>query len=121
MAGCSVFTNEQTVPLEYIGEWKWDRSTGGFGGWIIDADSVDYSQSFKMNQSNEAFWLIDGEIEQKYLVENLKNEDNGEFLLIPVNTSEKVGSVEKVVLNVEGDVLKISDQCADCYIHTFSR
>lgn len=71
ISGCNQFENEQVVSEAYVGEWQWQESVGGIGGWTINADSVDYKESITINQSNEMYWYRDGELMQKYAISTI--------------------------------------------------
>jgi hypothetical protein len=117
-----MFDNEQFVPVEYTGEWQWVQSSGGFIGEVIEAESVDYTQSLHINQNNEARWFRDGELVQKFEISELNDDEDGELLLKPdLDGSENSSPIEKVILGFEDGFLTVFDRCADCYSYLFSR
>lgn len=63
---CNIFENENDiVPNEYIGEWSW---VGTYGGWgpNVSADSVDYQIDLLITKMAEAKWYRDGELKGEY-------------------------------------------------------
>lgn len=118
ISGCNYFENEQVVSESYIGEWQWEESVGGIGGWTIHSDSVDFSESITINQSNELFWYRDGELIQKYAISDVSEDMDGELLLRPVLEGS---SMEKVINGFQNGRLVIGDTCYDCYIYYFKR
>ncbi|MEX2347625.1 MAG: hypothetical protein WD511_00270 [Balneolaceae bacterium] len=119
---CSPFENEQFVPVDYTGEWHWVSSTGGIMGEVIQSDSVNYTQSLDINQSNEARWFRDGELVQKFKISKLSSDEDGELLLKPdTNEDENSSPIDKVILGYQDGYLTVYDRCYDCYNHRFTR
>ncbi|MDR9417991.1 hypothetical protein [Gracilimonas sp.] len=120
-AGCSVFENEQSIPLDYTGEWQWIESTGGILGMRIDADSVDYTQTLQILEQNIVKWYLDGELLQEYRAEKSNKKDmDVEYILKPINAGEH-GNMIKSILGIQNGNLILMDECADCFIYTFKR
>jgi hypothetical protein len=67
-AGCSVFENEQLVPVEIEGEWTWYQTVGGWGQ-TVKADTVNYKMTLKIYSQNEAHWFKNDSLIQKYTIQ----------------------------------------------------
>lgn len=120
-ASCSVFDNEQTIPLEYTGEWQWVESTGGFVGMRIDADSVDYTQTLKIFEQNKAKWYLDGELVQEYRAQKLSDDYDAEFILRSILNDDEYTPMNRQIMGLNNGKLVIMDECEDCFIHKFIR
>lgn len=66
LLSCNVFENENSVvPDEYIGEWNW---TGTYGGWgpNIRADTVEYQMNLLISKLAEVKWYRNNELISVY-------------------------------------------------------
>jgi hypothetical protein len=119
LSGCSLFENEQTIPDEIAGQWQWVRSTGGFVGQVIEADSVDYSQSLKIFQDNRAVWYKDREMLMSYRLDPKTEDGERRFVMHPQLKNKAGSEFILTILGVKNGVLQVMDDCMDCYMHSF--
>ncbi len=121
LTSCSLFENEQNVPDEMTGQWKWVSSSGGFVGEVIQADSVDYTQSLKIFQHNKAVWYEDGEVVMRYQLDSETDDGEKRFVMHPQLKNKAGSELTRTILGVQNGVLQVTDNCTDCYIYSFVR
>lgn len=89
LSGCSLFENEQNVSDEFIGEWEWYLTSGGW--WThIAADTAGYDITLKIYNQNRADWFKNDTLVQKYTIK--KDSAKGELVMYRLN--EDTGSVD---------------------------
>ncbi|MEX2601745.1 MAG: hypothetical protein WD355_08860 [Balneolaceae bacterium] len=122
VSSCGLFDDGFLVSKEMAGDWEWQRSTGGFGGLTIHADSVDYSITVRFQRNNRALWHKKDEPIKEYRVEiGEEGWNSGEIIIRAVDNGKSGGINLKLVHYSGGDELTLSDSCFDCFIHYFQR
>ncbi|HET6527994.1 MAG TPA: hypothetical protein VFG39_04515 [Balneolaceae bacterium] len=120
ITSCDLF-NKETGPL--TGSWTWQRTTGGFIGETIDADSVEYTQKLVINDESEAFLYRNDELTVAYDIRFEKPEwlghktwifyPRGEAAIIPFFIPENA--------DLGNGELILFPSCDDCYTLYFRR
>ncbi len=120
---CNVFDNDEPyIPNSLEGTWKWQRTTGGFAGVIIDADSVDYTRKLVIKENAKAYIYKNGHIIYKF---DIKFEDHEwlwtegpSWVFYPLNDQNRPSMF---VLELESNELVLQDPCTDCYTQYFTK
>jgi hypothetical protein len=100
------------------GEWIWQQSGGGFGGWVLTPES----------QNATIKLIIDDTIYKEFVNDSLVLETSYELVIseeILIGTKEKdlirfESGREKAIL-ISDSELELIDQCFDCYSHRYIR
>ncbi len=105
-------------PAGLYGEWIWEKSIGGFGGW------TDTPESTKLNKR----LVIDDYMFREYINDSLAFESEYNLEIseeVLVGTEEKTyiefkkGGAKAIVTG--SSKLELFDQCFDCFAHTYKR
>ncbi|MEW5993144.1 MAG: hypothetical protein AB1744_01950 [Candidatus Zixiibacteriota bacterium] len=124
LIGCSSYNPVDVQPnlkQQLVGTWQWVESCGGFAGWCIYADSVDYTRalSFFANDTyteayNEAivrsgrYWVVKKEVP-------MWGKDTADVLI------RENAPMEMLIRTVRNDSLELDDICYDCFGHLYLR
>ncbi len=115
-----------------FGSWLWVESTGGIAGITITPDTVGYGQQLVLTSDGELSLYRTGLPGGRALVKrtgfHVTHEENGDVL----HTDEPVFAVRDLKLlepfysaNIttrpSNDLLALGEDCADCFVHTFTR
>ena len=121
ITGCEYFKNEQSVPNEFIGEWEWTSTHGGWGP-NADADSVDYTMSLIIYSQNEAKWLRNDSLLNRYVIRK-GNEDwtKGKWVMYQSKKEEDVCGFILEYAPESKELSLPSANCTDVPTHFFSK
>jgi hypothetical protein len=118
ITSCDLF-NQSARMQPLTGTWTWERTSGGFIGETIDADSVDYTQKLVINDDGEAFLYHNSELKTAWDVRFEKKEwvEHKTWIFYP----KKDSPIHSYVSTLKDGELVLMDACADCYTKYFSR
>jgi hypothetical protein len=106
-------------PDPLIGNWMWDESCGGFGGWCYYADSVDYVEILHFGLFNRYSISRDGSIieQGRYTIthETIWNGASADLVKLQFR------DIPMIIETVTSDSLRLTDYCYDCYTHLYHR
>lgn len=121
LMGCSLFENEQSIPADLTGQWEWVRTSGGFAGTVTYSDSVDYSQSLRIFKYNQAIWYRNGEVEQRYQIDRVKEDGVEKFVMHPQIKENGSFQLDRTLSGIINGELQVQDECTDCYQYSFKK
>lgn len=123
ISGCNVFNDEQLVPHQLQGEWKWHLTSGGWGTHI-EADSVEYSMTLRIYAQNKADWFRNDSLMQSYdIVEGQDEWTKGDLVMFRRNNNEEYGDCGYVIDHYpDANELHLRTAlCTDSPTHYFKR
>ena len=104
------------------GEYQWTRTFGGFGGWTITPDSVDYTRYIRL-QGGTVYEYTDDELTAEYdfIIDSVAppspysyfRDDEVIFYLSFPDRRQRGGTNSQTII--------LSDDCDDCYDYWFER
>lgn len=103
-----------------IGQWIWQKSSGGFAGTTNTPQSAGYTQSIEFT-SNSIYIRKKNGIEVERRTYSLSQEKS-------IFKEEKVdmikygsAGINQVIEYLKNDTLRLSDNCYDCFGHEYVR
>ncbi|MCW9706435.1 hypothetical protein [Fodinibius salsisoli] len=118
LISCSLLDNNSHAS-KIIGQWQWVRSSGGFAGEVTTRDSAGVPDRHFNFKSNGAFtfYRTDTLVQAgKYSLQKKEGD-----VIISYDTGQKDFFFDQRVTFKGKDTLILSDECYDCYIHTYIR
>jgi hypothetical protein len=114
LAACS--KDDSIEPPGLTGTWIWHQSIGGFGGWTLTPTTEGYTQKIIMDDIYYSAYRNDSLLfTQKYATHQ------GSTPGLEDSTFLEVEGHFNVVYTIDGEKLILSEQCADCFQHTYQR
>lgn len=121
LSGCDKSTNPPE-DNEFIGNWRWIRSSGGIAGVTITPETEGYDQ-FLYVTSDSTYSL------QRIDTSGSTVTYNGNYYITyepiwNVNDTGKViymGSNQRSTLTISNDSLRIGEICNDCWLYEYVR
>gem|GEM_PF-2705491 len=128
--GCTLLTPEESAS-SLTGSWQWERSAGGFTGWIWTADSLDYTPSIAFLPGNRYIFYQDDHALHtgNYRLKSLDKQTvlltfdfQQEAFAWPSRKGWSLMLLRDTRARTLGDsLLLLIDPCIDCYTHRFRR
>ncbi len=131
LSGCALLSPEKP-PGGLESSWIWERSAGGFAGWVWTRDSLSYTPridflpgnqyifyrneqplhtgSYRIQEFSDREWLLTFDFSEETFAWPLAGERWSPVLF------------RQSRARLEGDsMLRLIDACVDCYTHRFRR
>ncbi|MEX0719877.1 MAG: hypothetical protein WD059_04355 [Balneolaceae bacterium] len=115
---CSVAEDKHIVQDEYVGEWEWYLTAGGWSH-PISTDTAGYDMTLQVYNQNLAKWFKDDSLLNRYeiLYDNNRRENN--LVMYKIGHKESCGF--RLNLQEENELHLTSANCTDLPTHFFRR
>lgn len=113
LMGCNLMENEQSVPPELIGKWKWVLTTEGAWSQPISADTAGYKMSLMIYSQNKASWFRNDTLIDNYSIKEGNSKwTQGKLVMRRMHSEDIYGC--GFILEYDPDTQELLLPSADC-------
>jgi len=116
--GCDKETDCPESNSGLKGEWTWEESVGGIGGWTLTPESQNLTKKLVIDDATFSEFVNDSLIFKSTYTLGISE---GELLGTTEKTYIRYDSGNQQAILINGSELELIDQCYDCYSHRYRR